>query len=461
MGLDNIPAWFLKVGAPFFAGPICGMMNLSLSSSVVPRQWKIASILPIPKIPAPLTPSDYRPISITPILSRMLERVVVTDFIYPSFQSAPPDLNFLDQFAFQPTASTTIALIHLLHVISELLDTNPFVIVYALDFSKAFDSVRHSAVLDKYLQLVMPDNIYNWIESFFRDHSHCTKFGNEVSEFRKIMASIIQGSGIGPASYVVTASDLHTVTPGNLMDKYADDTYLIIPATNVDSCAAEITHVEEWALRNNLRLNRTKSAEIVFVAPLSKRANVIPPPAVPEITRVESIKVLGVTVSRRFSVAQHVDAVLAGCAQTLFALRTLRQHGMPGNALRTVYHATVEAKLSYAAPAWWGFASGEDRGRMEAFLRRSVNFGYRDVSAPSLAQICAQADDKLFAKILHDERHLLHTLLPPTRSQHYSLRQRRHNLQLPTRTLAFKNKNFLIRMLYKDLSYSSQSSSTM
>jgi hypothetical protein len=96
-----------------------------------------------------------------------LERVVVTDFIYPSFQSAPPDLSFLDQFAFQPTASTTVALIHLFHVISDLLDTNQFVIVYALDFSKAFDSVRHSAVLNKYLQLEMPDNIYNWIESFF------------------------------------------------------------------------------------------------------------------------------------------------------------------------------------------------------------------------------------------------------------------------------------------------------
>jgi len=69
----------------------------------------INSILPIPKIPAPLTTSDYRPISITPILSQMLERIVVTYFI-PSLQSAPPDLSFLDQFAFQPTASTTVAL---------------------------------------------------------------------------------------------------------------------------------------------------------------------------------------------------------------------------------------------------------------------------------------------------------------------------------------------------------------
>jgi hypothetical protein len=112
--------------------------------------------------------------------------------------------------------------------------------------------------------------------SFFWDHWHCTKFGNEVSEFRKIMTSIIQGSGIGPASYVVTASDLHPVTSGNIMDKYADDAYLVIPAVSVDSCAAEIAHVEEWAVHNNLRFNRTKSAEIVFVSPMSKRANVIP-----------------------------------------------------------------------------------------------------------------------------------------------------------------------------------------
>jgi len=59
------------------------------------------------------------------------------------------------------------------------------------------------------------------------------------------MARMIQGSGIGPASHVVTASDLHAATPGNSMDKYADDTYLIIPACNADSCASEIAHNKE------------------------------------------------------------------------------------------------------------------------------------------------------------------------------------------------------------------------
>ena len=111
------------------------------------------------------------------------------------------------------------ALIHLIHSITTLLDINLFVVVLALDFSKAFDSVRYSAVLGKYAYMSIPDNIYNWIASFFRDHSHIsdiTKYGNEVSESRTISASIIQCSGIGPPSYVVTASDLHSVVSGML-----------------------------------------------------------------------------------------------------------------------------------------------------------------------------------------------------------------------------------------------------
>ena len=457
-GLDNIPAWFLRIGAPFFTAPLADLMNLSLSSSVVPQQWKLASILPIPKISTPHVPSDYRPISITPVLSRILERIVVTDYVYPSLSSPPPGLTFSDQFAFQPTGSTTAALIHLLHTITTLLETNPYVIVYALDFSKAFDSVRHSAVLDKYSRLMIPDHIYNWIESFFRGHEHCTRFGDQVSDFQKIMASIIQGSGIGPASYVVTASDLHPVTTGNSMHKYADDTYLVVPAANVQSCAAEIANVELWADVNNLKLNRTKSEEIIFVPPRSRRALKVPPPAVAGFERVESIKVLGVTISRRFSVAEHVDNLLAACAQTLFALRTLRQHGLPTSALQTVFQATVVAKLTYASPAWWGFASAADKARIEAFLRRSAHFGYRADSASTFASICAAADDKLFALIKSNSRHLLYSLLPPSRDDHYELRDRsRHNFQLPLRTTALRDSNFFMRILYKDINYSSQS----
>jgi len=89
-------------------------------------------------------------------------------------------------------------------------------------------------------------------------------------------------------------------------DKYADDTYLIIPAWNADSCAAEIADIEEWALDNNLRLNRAKSVEIVFVPPRSRRSIVIPPRAVAgfEFRNRRVDKGLGVTISWKFSVVQ-------------------------------------------------------------------------------------------------------------------------------------------------------------
>jgi Reverse transcriptase (RNA-dependent DNA polymerase) len=188
------------------------------------------------------------------------------------------------------------------------LDTNLYVIVYALDFSKAFDSVLHSAVLDKYSRLMIPDN---WIESFFCGHMQCTRFGDQVSHLQKITASIIQGSAIGPASYVVTASDLHPVTTVQATPcmnmQTPDDTYLAVPAANVQSCAAEIANVELWVDVNNLKLNRNKSSEIVFVPRRSRRALTVPPPAVEGLERVESIKARGVTISRHFSVAEHVD----------------------------------------------------------------------------------------------------------------------------------------------------------
>ena len=73
-----------------------------------------------------------------------------------------------------------------------------------------------------------------------------------MSAFKSISASIIQGSAIGLASYVVNGSDLHTVSDGNDLLKYADDTYLIIPAVNVETRSTELSHITEWAKRNNL-----------------------------------------------------------------------------------------------------------------------------------------------------------------------------------------------------------------
>jgi len=81
-----------------------------------------------------------------------------------------------------------------------MLANNKYVIiVYAVDFSKAFDTVRHSTLFHKYANIDLPDFIYNWLECFFRIHSHCTLFENQLSDPLDISASIVQGSVVARA----------------------------------------------------------------------------------------------------------------------------------------------------------------------------------------------------------------------------------------------------------------------
>jgi len=142
------------------------------------------------------------------------------------------------------------------HTILKTLSTQPFDRVFELDFSKAFDTVRHSILMEKMACLALPDAIYNILMiSFFSGYSHCTNFGGNISELKDILASVIQGSAIGPSSFIVTASDLLSVHNGNALVKFADDTYVIVPVDNSDTSTSELMNVKSWSEYNNLKLN--------------------------------------------------------------------------------------------------------------------------------------------------------------------------------------------------------------
>ena len=151
--------------------------------------------------------------------------------IYPVLVHPNYTHQFSDQFAFRPTGSTTGALTQLLHTVTAMLQTEPYVHVIASDFFKAFDTVRHQTLLVKFSDLPIPDCTYNWLLEYFSKRRHCTRVMDIISGFLAINASIVQGSSIGPVSYVINASDLRTICLTNKLFKYADDTYLVVPAS--------------------------------------------------------------------------------------------------------------------------------------------------------------------------------------------------------------------------------------
>ena len=139
------------------------------------------------------------------------------------------------------------------------------------------------------------------------------------------------------------------------------------------------------------------------------------------------------------------------CTKTIFALRTLRQHGLPTVIVHNIFQATVFAKLTYASQAWWGYSNAADRARLESFLHRCVRNGFRSASAPTLASVCDEADDRLFTLIQNNPRHLLLPLLPPAKDERYNLRKRSHSLQLPGKTSSLTDNGFIKRMLFKNI----------
>jgi len=447
-GPDQIPYWFLKLGAPYLSAPISLLYQLSLNNSIVPSQWKTATIIPTPKLPTPQTYSDFRPISHTPLLSRILERLLVRHYLYPLFSDTREPINsdLADQFAFRPTGSTTATLISILKTITDLLATEPFVRLITFDFSKAFDSLSHSSLFVQIEHLPIPDNLYNWLIQFFNNRTHSTFFGGLQSSTLHINCSVVQGSGLGPAKYIIKASSLKPLHAPNTMCKYADDTYLIIPASSDQTANAEVSHVIQWAHECNLKVNMSKCQDIILHR-ISKLPQA-PPLLAGHIPRVTELTALGVVLHETLSMSPHITKISKRASQTLYALRVLRAHGLSGKQLHLVTRAHLESRIGYAISAWAGFASQADIDRVQKIINKATRWGLDGgFPLPSILTIANNQDKRLFARVLRNPGHVLHSSLPPINPQTHSLRPRSHN-RILTVASTLSHKNFMTRMLF-------------
>jgi len=191
-----------------------------------------------------------------------------------------------------------------------------------------------------------------------------------------INASIIQSSALGPVQYVLTASDLHPTSPSNLLCKYADDTYLLVPASNSSSIPQEIQHITNRATANNLKLNNSKSQEMIVH--LLHRIKHFPYPttAIPDIVCVDKMNILGIIVSDTLTFYHHIFTTLVAIrARSFYALKTIHAHGLNGSALWDVTRTTLVSQLLYTCPAWCGNLKADETKRHQAVMHTVGPYG--------------------------------------------------------------------------------------
>ena len=127
----------------------------------------------------------------------------------------------------------------------------------------------------------------------------------------------------------------------------------------------------------------------------------------------------------------------------------MRAHGLSPDALHTVTRATTVSRMMYAAPAWWGFTTAQDRARIERLLSRVRRSGYLPNDSPSATEMVDLADARLLTAVSRNVFHVLRPLFPPVAHRPYQLRPRPHNFVLPTKD----DRHYISRVLYRKAPY--------
>lgn len=444
-GPDAIPNWLLKNLSPVICRPVCSIFNLSISEGYVPSLWKQADVLPLPKIPKPLSlDSDLRPISLTAVLSKVLEGFVfqwLSAIIMPNIDPF--------QFGGVKKSSTTHALVHLVHqwlLATETPKTG--VRSCMIDFSKAFDRIDHNVLIRKLQCFNVPPVLLNWCASFLQNRQQRVKLGQFRSSWKSINAGVPQGTKLGPLFFLVMVNDLTTTFP---MYKFVDDCTVseVVSMTTggTSTLQQDIDDVTRWTSDNNMKLNAMKTKE--FIVTFTKSQPSLQPLLINNqpLELVHTIKLLGVHLSNNLKWDIHIEHVCSKASKRLYALRILRRSGVPSNDLRSVYCSFIRPVLEYACPVWHSSLTSKLDDEVEKIQRRAVRIicprlsyadGLVELKLPTLFGRRETLCKSFYLKVLHTSSNL-NALMPEPAQRHHNLRKPRKFRLFKCRTKRFQD----------------------
>ena len=211
----------LKETAFSIAPAITKLFNISLTLGKLPAEWKHALITPVPKSTEMAAVSNYRPISLLPLLSKVIERHVHSLLLKHLSETDPISSS---QFGFLKGRSTTGALVSAVNDWHTHLDNGLDVCVIFFDLKKAFDSVPHIGLLNKLANLNLNPYLYRWIENYLYQRTQAVGVDGATSATLPVISGVPQGSVLGPLLFLIYINGLSRIqlSDGTLI-LFADD----------------------------------------------------------------------------------------------------------------------------------------------------------------------------------------------------------------------------------------------
>lgn len=256
-GPDGIHCRIIKEGIDSIGIALKIIFTQSLNTGKIPNDWKIANVVPIFKKGSKELMGNYRPVSLTSLIGKILERIVKKNI---EEHIAQENLIGDSQHGFRPRKSCLTNLLEFFEYLTKQMDEGEDVDIIYLDFSKAFDKVPHQRLNYKLREIGIRGSVGNWIEEWLRGRKQRVILNGTKSEWREVISGVPQGSVLGPLLFILYLNDLELGTNCRTF-KFADDTKIAGKVGNIEGnrqMQRDLDKLLAWAEKWQMEFNSTK-----------------------------------------------------------------------------------------------------------------------------------------------------------------------------------------------------------
>lgn len=366
-GYDNISLRALKENKLVLIPILTHLINIVIQKSSFPDCLKIARVTPLFKKGNKSDPTNYRPISILPALSKILEKclsIQIQNYLELNNILSPK------QFGFRKGKSTTGAINCLMEFLYTNFDQSKITQGVFLDFSKAFDTINHEILIAKLFYYNFTSMSSNLIQSYLQNRFQFIKTDVACSQRKPITIGVPQGSILGPLLFLIFINDLVNSAPALDCILFADDTNVF--STDNVKLQGELNIINDWCLSNRLILNNSKTFQVIFKNPskISQSQNLCLSLNNSQLQIKDSAQFLGITLDNNLTFSKHIQGLVRKLNYILLVLRFIRPY-VDETTMINLYYSFFYSRLIYGIE-FWGHGNKTDLNKIYILQKKAI-----------------------------------------------------------------------------------------
>ena len=351
-GPDGFSPTLVKNIGSCLVYPLNFIYTSFMSVGKVPMAWKVSIVTPIYKSGLASDPGNYRPIALTSIFSKLMERIISAQILEYCRKHC---LISEQQHGFLSKRSTTTNLLDCLNDWTCALMNRHSVAVAYIDFQKAFDSVCHAKLFLRLESLGISDNLLDWFKSFLSNRQQSTRVGDAISDILPLTSGVIQGSCLGPVLFVLYVNSILQVLSHNVKcSLFADDVKLYTALKfehDIENLQTSIDQIVSWSSKWQLPISVRKCSLLICGNSVRYNEDAFCSINGTIINQVDEVKDLGVIVDSSLKFNSHINCMVAKAHARAHLIRKCFV-SRNSNILMKAFNAYVRPLLEYASPVW-------------------------------------------------------------------------------------------------------------